>query len=72
MGEPMSNESELKAKAIFSAYETLRGVEFALKTSHPLVAAHCTEARTSLLEAFPELRRVETVFQLSERAIMRP
>lgn len=63
----VSNEAELKAKAVFEAYSTLRAVEYSLRQTAPLVSAHCTGAREQLLAAFPELQRVETVFRLTEQ-----
>ena len=65
----VSNEAELKAKAVFEAYSTLRAVEYSLRQTAPLVSAHCTGAREQLLAAFPELQRVETVFRLTEQEI---
>jgi hypothetical protein len=69
MDGTMSQESELKARAVFDAYTTLRAVEFALRKIQPLVAAHCEESRDLLAEAFPELQRVERVLQLTEEEI---
>ena len=65
----MSQESELKARAVFDAYTTLRAVAFALRNLQPMVAAHCEESRDLLAEAFPELQRVEHILQLTEEEI---
>ena len=69
MPEKTQVSSELKARAVFDAYTTLRAVEFALRKIQPLVAAHCEESRDLLAEAFPELRRVERVLQFTEEEI---
>ena len=65
----ISSESHAKANAVFNAYSTLRAIEYAFRTTHPMVAAHCAESLDELREAFPELQRVEHILRLTEEEI---